>query len=344
MFEQYITNPYLRALTVFLIIFLIIKLLIFVLTKILPIFTAKTKTDLDDEILKRTSAPLTFIALLAGIRFAIGEINLDESLSETIEGIILTLMIVFAAILIYYVVDSLITLGYRDFGKKVGGKINESLLQFFHSMLKVVVIIAAFLVILASWGIQIGPLLAGIGVAGIAVAFALQSTLSNIFGGISMLLDRSINVGDLINLSDGTSGKILRINLRSTKIRTFDNELVIVPNSKLADSNIKNIALPEPATRVVIPFGVAYGSDIAQVKRVVLREVKKIKHMESKPEPVVRFLEMGDSSLNLKVYFYVNSFDNRANAKDEANTRIYNALNKEGVEIPFPQMDVRLKK
>jgi len=344
MFEQYITNPYLRALAVFLIVFLVIRLLIFVLAKILPIFTAKTKTDLDDEILKRTSTPLTFIALLAGIRFAIGEINLNESLSETVEGIILTLIIISAAALVYYIIDSLVTLGYRDFGTKVGERINKSLLQFFHSMLKMVVIITTFLVILAAWGVQIGPLLAGIGVAGIAIAFALQSTLSNVFGGISMLLDRSINVGDLINLSDGTSGKILRINLRSTKIKTFDNELVIVPNSKLADSNIKNIALPEPATRVVVPFSVAYGSDVAKIKKIVLKEVKKIPHMENEPEPVVRFLEMGESSLNFKAYFYVDSYDNRASSKDEANTRIYNALNKAKIEIPFPQMDVNLKK
>mgnify|MGYP000302486025 CR=1 FL=1 len=344
MFEQYINNPYLRALTVFLVVFLVIRILIFVLAKVLPIFTAKTKTDLDDEILRRISAPLTFIALLVGIRFAIGEINLNESLSETVEGIILTLIIIFTAVLVYYVIDSLVSLGYKDFGKKIGGRINKSLLQFFHSMLKMVVIITTFLVILAAWGVQIGPLLAGIGVAGIAIAFALQSTLSNVFGGISMLLDRSINVGDLINLDDGTSGKILKINLRSTKIKNFDNELVIVPNSKLADSNIKNIALPEPATRVVIPFGVAYGSDIAKVKKIVLKEVKKIPHMENEPEPVVRFLEMGDSALNLKAYFYVDSYDNRASSKDEANTRIYNALNKAKIEIPFPQMDVHMKK
>lgn len=344
MLEDYIANSYLRAGVVFLAVFLVIRILMFVLAKIIPIFTRKTKTKLDDVILKKTSMPFTVLAVLAGIRFAIGEINIEESLGGTIEGIILTFIIVFAAVLIYYVVDALVTIGYRDFGTKVRGRVNESLLQFFHSMLIIIVLVGAFLVILASWGVQIAPLLAGLGVAGIAIAFALQSTLANVFGGISMILDKSISVGDVVVLEDGTSGYIMKINLRSTKIRTFSNKLVIVPNGKLSESNIKNVALPKPETRVVVPFGVAYGSDIAEVKKLVLKEIRKVKGMVNYEEPNVKFLEMGDSSLNFKAYFYIDSFDGALGALDDANTRIYNALNKAGIEIPFPQMDVSLKK
>jgi len=344
MLEEYFANTYLRAGVVFLAVFLIIRILMFILSSIIPIFTKKTKTTLDDEILKKSSMPLTLLALLAGIRFGIGEINIKESLTETIEGIILSLMIVFGSILVYYIIDALVTIGYKDFGKKVRGKVNESLLQFFHSMLKILIIFAMFLVILSSWGIEIGPLLAGLGVAGIAIAFALQSTLSNVFGGISMLLDRSISVGDLIDLEDGTRGHILKINLRSTKIKTLNNKLIIVPNGKLSESNIKNVALPEPATRVVVPFGVAYGSDIKKVKKLILGELKKVKGIIKDKKPIVRFTEMADSSLNFKAYFHIESFDNVPSAVDDANTRIYNALNKAGLEIPFPQMDVNLKK
>ncbi len=344
MLEEYITNSYLRAGIVFLIVFVVLRIFMFVLSRVVPVFTKKTKTNLDDIILEKVSAPLTFLALLAGVRFALGEVNLEESLSGTIEGIILTFMILFGSVLVYYVVDALVTVGYRDFGAKVRGKVNESLLQFFHSMLVIIVITGAFLTILASWGVEIGPLLAGLGVAGIAIAFALQSTLANIFGGISMLLDRSINVGDVVELDDGASGHILKINLRSTKIQTFNNKLVIVPNGKLSESNIKNVALPGPETRVVVPFGVAYGSDVDAVKKLVLREIKKVKGFYSKENPAVRFLEMADSSLNFKAYFYIDSFENLISAKDEANTLIYKALNKAGFEIPFPQMDITLKK
>ncbi len=344
MLEQYINNPYLRAGVVFLSIFVAIKILMFALAEILPILTKKTKTDLDDEIIRRTAMPLTVLAILVGLRFAIIEFGIQGSWGMWIQGVVLTLIIIFASVLAYYIVDILVAIGYRDFGEKVHGKINESLLQFFHSMLIIIAIVSAFLVILSSWGIAIGPLLAGLGVAGVAVAFALQSTLSNVFGGISMLLDKSINVGDLVDLDDGTIGHVLKINLRSTKIRTLNDKLVIVPNGKLSESNIKNVALPSPVTRIVVPFSVAYGSDIAKVKKVVLTELKKIKGVVGNKKPLVRFLEMADSSLNFKAYFYVESFDLMQSAVDDANTRIYNALNKSGLEIPFPQMDVNLKK
>jgi|APSaa5957512622_1039677.scaffolds.fasta_scaffold02115_9 MscS family membrane protein len=346
MLEEYIANSYLRAGTVFLVVFLAIRILMFILARVVPVFTKRTKTDLDDEILKRISMPLTILALLTGLRIGVGEFNLEESLSGTIEGVVLTFMIVVGSALVYYVVDALVTIGYKDFGHKVRGKINESLLQFFHSMLVIIVAVAAFLFILASWGIEIGPLLAGLGVAGIAIAFALQSTLSNVFGGISMLLDRSINVGDLVDLDDGTVGHIMKINLRSTKVQTLNNKLVIVPNGKLSESNIKNVALPSPETRVVVPFGVEYGADIVEVKKLVLGEVRKVKGLlkDKDKKPAVRFVEMADSSLNFKAYFYIDSFDGVPKALDDANTRIYNILNKAKIGIPFPQMDVHLKK
>ena len=159
-----------------------------------------------------------------------------------------------------------------------------------------------------------------------------------------IILDKTVRIGDLVYLEDGTKGKILHIGFRSTKIQTFDNELVIVPNSKLADGNVQNIALPEPKVRVVIPFGVAYGSDVEKVKKTVLKEIKKVNGLLDDPEPHAKFLEMADSSLNFKVYFYIKTFEERLSAVDQANTLIYNALNKAGFEIPFPQLDVNLKK
>jgi len=344
MLEGYIENSYLRAGIIFLIVFLVVRVWMFGMAKILPFFTSKTKTTLDDEIVKNTSMPFTIFALLAGLRFALTEIPVKENLSPAINNTIVSLMIITGAVFVYYIVDALVTIGYTDFGRKVRGKVNESLIQFFHSILKILFIFIAFIVILSSWGVEIGPLLAGLGVAGIAVAFALQSTLSNVFGGISMILDRSINVRDLVDLEDGTRGHILKINLRSTKIKTLDDELVIVPNGKLSESNIKNLALPSPITRVVVPFGVAYGSDVEKVKKLILKELKDVVGLVEGKEIKVRFLEMADSSLNFKAYFYVDTFDNILDAIDDANSRIYDALNKAGISIPFPQMDVHVKK
>src|SRR3989339_325977 len=233
---------------------------------------------------------------------------------------------------------------FKYIARKTKSRLDHTVLTLFSSTINVSVVIIIFLYILSLWGVEIGPLLAGLGIAGIAIALGLQPILGNIFSGASIVLDQSVRVGDLVYIDKTTGGKIEKIGFRSTKIKTFDNEYLIVPNSKLAESNIQNVALPEPKTRVVLPFGVAYGSDVDKVKKIVLDEIKKSKNIEFDPEPTVRFLEMGNSSLNFKAYFYVNTFDNRIDAMDEVYTRIYNSFKKEKIEIPFPQMDVHMKK
>ena len=221
---------------------------------------------------------------------------------------------------------------------------DDNIISLVHGSVKAALFALGVIYILDIWGVEIGPFLAGLGIAGIAIALALQPILSNIFSGISVILDKSVRVNDLIYLGTDAKGKILKVGLRSTKIRTFDNELIIVPNNKLADSMIQNVALPDPKTRATVPFGVAYGSDVDKVKKIVLKELKTISDLDESEDITIRFVEMGDSSLNFKAYFYVDSFDNKWKAIDEANTKIYNALNKNGISIPFPQMDVHLKK
>ncbi len=193
-------------------------------------------------------------------------------------------------------------------------------------------------------GVEIIPVLGALGVAGLAVALALQPVLSNIFSGISLIMDKSVRVGDWIILDDKTSGVIEKIGIRSTRVKTFDNDVIIIPNTKFADSLIRNASLPEPQIRKVVTFSVAYGSDVEKVKKIVISELKKISWIVPEPEPKVRFVEMGESSLNFKAFFYIDSFENGYASIDEANTRIYNALRKSGITIPFPQLDVHLKK
>lgn len=342
--ENYIVNPYLRALIVIIVVFIILRIVVLFIEKFIKKITAKTKTKKDDELIKRASKPFSILIILLGLRLAIEELSLEASVELVIGSIILSFVAIYIAYIVYLIVDIIMFSTLRRFMGKSDSAVKESLLSLMQSALKVILVVVAFLYILDIWGIEIGPFLAGLGIAGIAIAFALQSTLSNIFAGISIILDKSVKVGDLIYLDADTKGKVVHVGLRSTKILTFDNDFLIVPNSTLADSKIQNIGEPEPKSRVVIPFGVAYGTDTDKVKKIVLAELKKIKNFVNDPKPVVRFLEMADSSLNFKAYFYVGSYEHRIGAIDEANTRIYNILNKNKIEIPFPQMDVHVKK
>jgi MscS family membrane protein len=343
--ENYILNEYTRALTVLVVGFIIIRLGLFFVQKVVLKLTSKTKTDLDDKLVERSSRPLTYIAFLIVLRITLGELTISEVLKPILVNIIYSLIMLVLANLIYIVLDLILIKFLSKIASKTKTRIDESIISLFDSIVKASLIAISVLYILTIWGFQITPLLAGLGIAGLAIALALQPVLANIFSGASMIFDRSISVGDLVYLDNqSVKGKIVKVGLRSTKLKTFDNELIIVPNTKLADSIIQNVALPEPKTRAVVPFGVAYGSDINNIKKIVMDEIKKIKNISEDPEPVIRFTEMADSSLNFTAYFYVNTFENRANAIDEANTRIYNILTKNKVEIPFPQMDVNVKK
>lgn len=341
---QYLPNQYVRAVLVLVVLIIVLRIVLSVVQRVLLKATSKTKTDIDDILVKKSSLPLTLIAFFLSLRIALVELVLSEALALNISRFIFSAIIIVVAKLIYVFIDTVIIAALRKVSAKTKMKVDDTLTHLIHGTLKIALIILVLLYILDLWGIEVVPILGALGVAGIAVALALQPVLSNIFSGVAMILDKSVRKGDWVVLEDGTWGVIEKIGIRSTKIKSFDNEMIIMPNTKLAESKIQNVSLPEPVARVVIPFGVAYGSGIEKVKKVVTNELKKIKYVMKDPKPVVRFLEMGDSSLNFKAYFYVERFDVRLGATDEANTRIYNVLNKEKIGIPFPQVDVWLKK
>lgn len=348
MFEKFVyeltENAYLRALIYLVIWFIILRISVFIIERVVVGLTRKTKTDLDDLIIEKINRPLTLIVLFIGLKISMNELPLAEAALSNMHTVVNSIIGIIVIYIIYAVFNLIFSRTWRKVAKRTKTKPNDAMIQLTSGALKVILIVSGAIYILSIWGVEIGPLLTGLGIGGIAIAFALQSSLANVFSGISIILDKSIHVGDLVNLEGGASGKIVRIGLRATKVQTYDNEIVIVPNSKLADGYIHNVAQPEPKTRVVVPFGVAYGSNVDKVKTLVLKEIKKVGNLCSAPAPFVKFVEMGDSSLNFKVYFFVKTFEVKLSALDDANTRIYNALNKAGIEIPFPQMDVHLKK
>lgn len=344
MFNELIVGDYIRALLMFISVFVLIRILLFIFERILLFFTKKTKTDLDDLLVKKLGFPLTLLAVFFSLSLSLRVLVFEDYIEKIVFNLLYSFVIVVIAYIIYTIVNILLVGFYNGFAKKGRIKIDQTLFSLFNGILNIVLISISILYVLNIWGFEIGPLLAGLGIAGIAVALALQPLLSNLFSGAAIVLDGSIKARDVVYIGTEIKGTIDKIGLRSTRIRTFDNEYIIIPNNKIADSSIQNIGLPEPKSRVVIPFSVAYGSNIEKVKKVVLKEIKKIENLSKEDEPMVRFLEMADSSLDFKAYFYVESYTQRFGAIDEANTRIYNALNKARINIPFPQMDVHIKK
>jgi small-conductance mechanosensitive channel len=205
-------------------------------------------------------------------------------------------------------------------------------------------VVVLFIVILSIWQINITPLLASAGIAGIAIAIAAKDTLANFFGGISVFIDRPYKIGDYVDLDSGERGEVVEIGIRSTRMKTRDDILVTIPNSIIANSKIINESAPIPHFRVRIPIGVSYGSDIDLVEKTLLETAADNSNVQTEPAPRVRFREFGDSALLFELLCWAKEPALRGLTIHELNSAIYKNFNESGITIPFPQRDVHLYK
>ena len=209
----------------------------------------------------------------------------------------------------------------------------------------------SFLIALKTVGLDLSSLAIIAGALSVGIGFGLQNIVSNFVSGIILMFERSIKVGDYIQIDENTRGEIIDISMRSTIIRTNDNINLIIPNQAFIQNNVINWTLGDDVVRFRVPFGVAYGSDIDKVEEVVLKALKNSnlpfikKDYKYDVEPRVVFIEMGDSSLNFELFVWVRG----EYAKRPRGTRseflkiIYKALNEAGIEIPFPQQDLHIR-
>lgn len=341
-------NAYMHALIILVSFFIISKIIVFISERWILKLTAKTKTKVDDLIVKKINRPISLALLLFGLSLALVPIKIGTYFGFDIDFVASKIIGTFITIVVVHtllrVLGIIIDEWGNGFAQKTKSKLDEHLLSLLHRFSRIILAILALLFILDLWGVKVGPLLASLGIAGIAVAFALQGTLSNIFGGVSLILDKSVKVGDVIKLDAETSGTVIDVGLRSTKIRSFNNEVIIIPNGKLVDSKIENYVLPDPSVRIVVDFGVEYGSEVDKVKKVILGEIKKIKNVMKDPEPQVMFMQMADFSLNFSARFWVADYKERFATKEKATCLFYNALNKAKIGIPFPTRTVYMGK
>ncbi|MGA8243200.1 MAG: mechanosensitive ion channel family protein [Desulfobacterales bacterium] len=192
------------------------------------------------------------------------------------------------------------------------------------------------------WGIPVHAVLASAGIAGLAVALAGREALANILGGLSLLTDRPFKGGDYIVLESGERGEVVDIGLRSTRIITRDDVQISIPNHILTNSKIINESAPKSRFRVHIEVGVAYGTDVDNVEKILLGLAIANPLAADAPEPRVRFRRMGDSSLDFDLLCWAHRPHDKGKLTHQLNRDIYTTFKKVGIEIPFPQRDVHL--
>jgi small-conductance mechanosensitive channel len=209
-------------------------------------------------------------------------------------------------------------------------------------------VLVGALLLLHQFGVSVTPILTAFGVGGLAVALALQDTLANLFAGLYVSVAGQVRLGDYIKLNTGEEGYVTDISWRSTAIRALGNNLIIVPNAKLAQAVVTNYSLPERRMALGIPVGVSYASDPDQVERVLLEEAQNamgaVPGLLAEPAPSVRFIPgFGDSTLNFTLNCQVAEFVDQYLVQHELRKRILKRFQSEGIEMPYPTRTVYMR-
>jgi MscS family membrane protein len=229
-------------------------------------------------------------------------------------------------------------------GRLQQGGMQAQLTRFSFEVLTAVIVVGAAINLGARLGLPTYSLVTGLGVGGLAVALAGREALSNLIGTVAILLDQPFKVGDFIVLGETDRGTVTEIGLRSTRIRTRDGILVSIPNSNIASMKIVNESAPVAEARIRLPVSAAYGSNVHDVEEALLDAALRCAHVVSEPGPSVRLIKFGDSALDFQLFVWIVTPELRGRVTNELNRAICEEFKKRGIEMPFPQREIRIRR
>ncbi|MFN7181395.1 MAG: mechanosensitive ion channel family protein [Planctomycetota bacterium] len=301
----------------------------------------ETPSEIDDIIINSLSNIVIIITGAFGFYIASNTVRIPEFLKYIFGKIALIVSIISLTIFLVRIGSGFLEI----YITKVKDVIPYT--SLFRSLLKLILLSLGIIIILQSIGISVVPILTTLGIGGLAIALAFQETLANLFSGFYISISKHIRPGDFIKLENGPEGFVEDITWRYTTIRTRQNNIVVIPNSKLASSIITNYYLPGQELGIVIPVGVCYGSDLQKVEGITKEVAREIMQTTEggipEVEPIIRYTSFGDSSINFNVILRIKNLIYEASIKHEFIKKLYERYVKEGIGIPFPTRTVYLK-
>jgi small-conductance mechanosensitive channel len=333
--------PGLDAVTTVLIYLLLAKVVDVFIDKILKRLVGLTKFTFDDKLIFFIHRPIYWTVILIGILHGLMLLELkpppwDSILPKIAKSLILFVWWLAAIKIVNWLSDKIFLIVAKT------GEASRDIFFLFKNILRITIVAIGILWMLAIWDVNLTPLFASAGIAGIAIALAAKDTLANFFGGISIFVDKPFKVEDYIILDTGERGEVVDIGIRSTRIKTRDDVMITIPNSIMANAKIINESAPVPRFRIRIPIGVAYNSDLKKVEDILVEVANSNSLVLKSPEPRARLRAFGDSSIDFELLCWVNDPRDRGLVTHQVMNEIFTAFQKESVSIPFPQRDVHL--
>ncbi len=333
-------GEWLLALAIILGSVLLGRVLFWVLTNVVKKLTARTKTRLDDILLDMIEEPIAFAVAILGIWYGLDSLHLPDAGHVWINRIYYLLIIFNIAWLINRVLDALIEEYLVPIIEKSESDLDDQLLPILRKGIHAAVWIMAIIVGLNNAGYDVGALIAGLGIGGLAFALAAQDTVANFFGGVTIFVDKPFTVNDWI-IIDGHEGIVEEVGIRSTRIRTFPGRLITIPNKVFAESAIENVTV-EPSRRVILMLGLTYDTTHERIQEALdilnaIHEEKK-EHLEEKV--LTLFDSFGDFSLNVKFVYYIKKGEDVFATNSAINMEILKRFNAAGLDFAFPTQTI----
>lgn len=311
--------------------------------KILPKLTAKTETQLDDVLVEVLKAPMLFALTLVGFWIGIKRLSMPANAMAMIADAYKFLLVISATWFISRAVSTFINVVLKEKVNDESSRMDEHALSLIKKVSSFVIWSIGVITALNNAGVDVGALIAGLGIGGVAIALAAQDTAKNIFAGIMILFDRPFKIGELITI-DGTTGYVEDMGIRSTKLRTYSGQLVVIPNYKTADSNLTNITR-EPSRRIELNVGLTYSTTPEQMRQAmdILRNLpSSVGGIEEKVK--VYFTSFGDFSLNITCWYYIKKDSDLFETQSAVNLQVLDEFNAHGLDFAFPTQTLYVNK
>ena len=334
-------NAYLQALAIALVFILVGKIADWIVSRTIGKIASRSKTDVDDRLVELVHRPIFLSFVLLGISLGTQRLNLPAPPEFITLGALKTIAVVIWYNMLRQLTDVLVETARRSRSNKL---VQTGMLALIQNVVKVVLFALAVYFVFLAWDINVTAWVASAGIVGLALSFAAKDTLSNLFAGVSIIMDAPYKTGDFIILDTGERGVVTHIGLRSTRIMTRDDIEITVPNGIIGNSKIVNEAGgPSQKHRIRIAVGAAYGSDIDHVVATLEKVATDNAEICSNPAPRVRFRQFGESSLDFELLCWIERPIDRGRIRHELGCSVYKAFAANEIEIPFPQRDLHVK-
>jgi small-conductance mechanosensitive channel len=325
------------------------KLGYFLINKIVRKITQKTKTTLDDEILDALAAPVQLGIAVIGVFIALKITENFQKISGAVDKGGYVALIFFAT----WILSRLVGAFLKWYGTKMEkdatqGFLSKQILPFSGRIISILIFLAGITMILAYLGVEIAPLIGSLGIVGLAVALAAQDTLSNFFAGLYFLFEKPLKVGDFLTIEGGLEGFVEEIGWRNTKLSMLNKGVVVIPNTKLAQSTFTNRNLKEEEFSNFIRMPVAYDADLEKTEKIIYEAAEKV--LKSHPDAVnsapvnVMLSEFEELSILYKVFYVAKSYTRRGPVENALRHEILKALRENGIAMPLPTRVMITKK